>query len=116
MDKGILQDPKKTKSWLMSTPKTDKYSKKCVSEDLDFEDEIEQLRTDLNLYCCDCLEPNPDWVSVNNGIFLCIKCAGAHRSYGVDISFVRSLKLDMIDESQIEMLKMGGNRKFLEFV
>lgn len=55
-------------------------------------------------------------MSVNNGILLCIKCAGIHRSFGVDISFVRSLKLDLIEGPQIEMLKRGGNRKFLEFV
>lgn len=83
---------------------------------MDFDDELESLKTDLNKFCCECLSPDPEWVSVNNGIFICIKCAGQHRAYGVNISFVRSLKLDLIEGDQIEMLKRGGNRKFLEFV
>ena len=67
------------------------------NENLDYENKIEMLQQDLNKFCCDCLTPNPEWVSVNNGIFICIKCAGTHRAYGVNISFVRSLKLDLIE-------------------
>ena len=71
--------------------------KKISIENLNFEEEIDQLQTDLNRYCCDCFCLEADWVSVNLGIFLCIKCASVHRSLGVDISFIRSLKLDVID-------------------
>ena len=53
----------------------------------------------MNQFCCDCHAAKPDWISVNNGVFLCIQCAGKHRSFGVNISFVRSLTLDKIDES-----------------
>ncbi len=47
-----------------------------------------------NNYCFDCNLIRPQWASVNNGIFLCLKCAGVHRGFGVNISFVRSLTMD----------------------
>lgn len=84
-------------------------------EDLLIDEEVKKIQTDLNMYCCDCLAQPADWVSVNNAIFLCIECAGVHRGLGVQVSFVRSLKLDLLDHDQIAILKKGGNRKFLEF-
>lgn len=34
------------------------------------------------------------WASVNNGILLCLNCSGVHRSFGVRVSFVRSITMD----------------------
>ena len=45
------------------------------------------------------------------GIYLCINCARKHRSYGVHISFVRSLTLDRWTPKQIEFMKQGGNKR-----
>ena len=39
-----------------------------------------------NKYCFDCKAPNPEWTSVNNSIFLCLKCAGTHRDLRNHIS------------------------------
>lgn len=34
------------------------------------------------------------WASINNGIFLCLNCAGEHRGLGVSISYMRSATID----------------------
>ena len=31
-----------------------------------------QNKYDLNKFCVECQKPNPEWVSVNNGVYLCI--------------------------------------------
>lgn len=58
----------------------------------------------------------PQWASVNNGTFLCFSCSGIHRGFGVTISFVRSLTMDVWNEKQIAFMQNGGNGKFKEFM
>ncbi|CAJ2679561.1 unnamed protein product [Trifolium pratense] len=45
--------------------------------------------------CAECSAPEPDWASLNLGILLCIECSGVHRNFGVHISKVRSITLDV---------------------
>ncbi|XP_014522820.1 probable ADP-ribosylation factor GTPase-activating protein AGD11 [Vigna radiata var. radiata] len=63
-----------------------------------------------NKFCADCGTPEPKWVSSSLGVFICIKCSGIHRSLGVHISKVLSLKLDEWTDEQVDALaKLGGN-------
>ncbi|KAL3024526.1 hypothetical protein AAZX31_04G127900 [Glycine max] len=63
-----------------------------------------------NKYCADCGSLEPKWVSSSHGVFICIKCSGIHRSLGVHISKVLSLKLDEWTDEQVDALvKFGGN-------
>ncbi|CAB1315899.1 unnamed protein product [Coregonus sp. 'balchen'] len=47
-----------------------------------------------NKVCADCGCANPEWASVNLLVVICEACAGQHRSLGINVSKVRSLKLD----------------------
>ena len=60
---------------------------------------LEELRQLLSLphnrYCADCrgggAASRASWASINNGTFICFRCAGVHRGLGVHISKVLSL-------------------------
>jgi hypothetical protein len=45
----------------------------------------------------------PDWASINLGVMMCIECSGIHRSLGVHVSKVRSLTLDTLEPSLLEV-------------
>ena len=69
-----------------------------------------------NGQCFDCGAENPKWASINNGILLCLKCAGIHRGFGLQISKIRSLQVDSWTEKQIKYLSQSGNLRFKNFL
>ena len=71
------------------------------------------LEVEGNGVCVDC-GGKPKWASMNNGVFLCLKCAGTHRCFGMSISLIRSLELDSWTENQLLYLTKGGNKNFLK--
>ena len=70
------------------------------------------LQVEGNEVCIDCGAEKPKWASMNNGVFLCLKCAGIHRSFGMRISLIRSLQIDTWTEKQLLYLTKGGNNNF----
>ena len=57
-----------------------------------------------NNICADCGAVNPTWLSINWLTLLCMDCSGIHRSLGVQISKIRSLELDNINNDCIYLL------------
>lgn len=69
-----------------------------------------------NMTCVDCDSKYPKWVSVRYGTFMCLDCAGIHRSLGVYLDFVKSIGLDTWDKESYLPVKYGGNEKFKEYI
>jgi len=68
------------------------------------------LQDPANRVCSDCGSAGPRWASPKLGIFICMKCAGIHRSLGVHISFVRSVTLDKWKESEVQDMHPGNGK------
>merc|ERR1712173_461441 len=80
--------------------------------------EMRQKKRDLkkqiaeeNKICADCGKRDPEWVSINTGVVICIACCGVHRGLGTHISKVRSLMLDDIPSSTLNTLTQLGNAR-----
>ncbi|XP_053399204.1 arf-GAP with Rho-GAP domain, ANK repeat and PH domain-containing protein 2-like isoform X2 [Mercenaria mercenaria] len=71
-----------------------------------------------NRMCADCNSPDAEWASINLGIVVCTKCAGSHRSLGVNRSKVRSLRMDNLskeNENILQLLEAIGNKNGNQF-
>ena len=68
-----------------------------------------------NNYCsecgCDLRKEKSIWGSVDNGVTVCITCAGAHRQAGTHITQTRSLTIDNLSEEERLTFEFGGNKR-----
>ncbi|CAG9463872.1 unnamed protein product [Pedinophyceae sp. YPF-701] len=69
------------------------------------------LKQEHNKVCADCKSRGPRWASVNLGVFMCLECAGVHRSMGVHVSKVRSTDMDTWLPEQVQFIQVMGNAK-----
>ena len=70
------------------------------------------LKEEGNSECVDCGAAEVKWISLNNGVFLCDKCAEIHRTFGMSVSQILSLQLPTWSEDQLLYLKKGGNKNY----
>ncbi|KAJ1839274.1 hypothetical protein LPJ57_010887 [Coemansia sp. RSA 486] len=59
--------------------------------------------------CVDCGLSGPEWAAINLGVLMCIECSGIHRSLGVHVSKVRSVKLDNWEPELMHIMQRLGN-------
>ncbi|KAM7533759.1 hypothetical protein Aperf_G00000104795 [Anoplocephala perfoliata] len=65
-----------------------------------------------NRLCADCSRPDPEWVSVNLGVLICLECCGTHRELGVQCSRTQSLVMDDLNTAQLMLPRFIGNKLF----
>ena len=75
-------------------------------------DKIRQLPG--NKFCCDCGAPDPEWLSTNLGILVCLECCGIHRDLGVHLSRTQSTAIDNLGTAQLLVARAVGNVLFNE--
>ncbi|KAJ2091882.1 GTPase activator activity protein [Coemansia sp. RSA 986] len=88
---------------------TDKEQKKLAEKHNKLLAEL--VKQPDNSKCADCGANGPRWASWNLGVFLCIRCGGAHRRIGTHISKVKSITLDNWTTEQIEHFCRIGNER-----
>lgn len=72
------------------------------------------LALSQNGVCADCGAAKPTWASINLGVFICLECAGVHRSLGTHISKVRSTDLDEWDGIDLAVMDNAKANLFFE--
>ncbi|PAA67004.1 hypothetical protein BOX15_Mlig010005g1 [Macrostomum lignano] len=84
---------------------------------------VDSMRADLlqqvrslpgNQICADCNTADPEWISTNLGILICLECCGIHRDLGVHVSRTQSLLMDDLTPAQLLTSRCVGNAVFNE--
>ena len=89
-------------------------NKHFFNEKMDLIKEITNQK--MNDECFDCLKVGPKYISINNGIFLCEKCAKIHKSFPENISFVIDNNLNLLSNNYLKYLYYGGNKNLDFFI
>ena len=76
----------------------------------------EKLNEELNNYCVECGNEDPEYISINNGIFICGECVQNHFKFPKNISKIIKNNLKSLTLKEIQPLLCGGNKALLDFI
>ena len=76
----------------------------------------EKLNEELNNYCVECGNEDPEYISINNGIFICGECVQNHFKFPKNISKIIKNNLKSLTLKEIQPLLCGGNKSLLDFI
>ena len=71
---------------------------------------------DFDKICFDCGRPNPELISINNGIFICQDCGIEHMLFPKGTSILIKNDIKSLSEKEKEFIKYGGNKKLYKFI
>ena len=74
------------------------------------------LNVPKNNECFECANLNPEFISLNNGIFICKKCIKNHINLPKSISNILKNDLNNLTLKNIQYLCLGGNEKLKLFI
>ena len=77
----------------------------------------EIIKEVLNSKCIDCHVGKPEFISLNNAVFICRNCyRNNHQKFPVKISRIIKNNLKSLSFKDLQYLYFGGNKKMLEFM
>jgi hypothetical protein len=76
----------------------------------------EILNEEMNKECFDCGSLNPKYISINNGIFLCLSCVRMHYQFPKGISIIKNNNLFLLSNKELLYIYYGGNHRLNNFV
>ena len=78
---------------------------------------IEEIQNEnMNKECFDCGSENPEYISINNGIFLCKNCIYYHYKFPDYISTLIKNNLNILGEKELKYLYYGGNKRLSNYM
>ena len=78
---------------------------------------IKEIKNDeLNKECFDCGSCYPEYISINNGVFICKDCLHIHNKFPKQVSTTLKNNLSSLNSKELEFMYLGGNQKLLEFI
>ena len=78
---------------------------------------IEEIQNEeMNKECFDCGSEKPEYISINNGIFLCKKCIYHHYKFSHKVSTLIKNNLSILGEKELKYLYYGGNKRLSDYI
>ena len=71
---------------------------------------------EINNVCFECGTNNPEYISLNNAVFLCKECVQDHFQFPPEISQIVINNLESLNVTDLKKLYLGGNKKLIEFI
>ena len=75
-----------------------------------------KLNDDSNNYCVECGNQDPEYISINNGVFICKECVPTHLKFSKNISKILNNNKNKLTLTEIQYLLCGGNKALLDFI
>ena len=76
----------------------------------------QSLKRESNDFCIECGKKHPQYISINNSIFLCKECILNHLQLSQDASTIIRNDLKILTLIEMKYIYNGGNKKLLEFI
>ena len=93
------------------------FDKKKIPYNTEKLRKIKEIKNnELNKECFDCGACYPEYISINNGVFICKDCINIHNKFPKQISNTLKNNLSSLNNKELEYMFLGGNQKLLEFV
>ena len=91
--------------------------KKKFSYNVEKRKKIKEIKdNELNKECFDCGSCYPEYISINNGVFICKDCLKTHNKFPKEISTTLKNNLSSLNSKELEYMYLGGNQKLSEFI